>query len=132
MATSEEIERRIEEADAAISAKRVAAAKRVSQLAHRRAVLAEQLADVERELGDELAQASDVMNTKEMARFTDVPVADLDQWLNSQKSARPRRKKPASAAAKTPVSRSTSTETESGATQSVAVEALARVPAEVS
>lgn len=95
MATTEEIERRVEEADAARSAKRSAAAKRVGELAQQRASIAEQLNDIERELGDVLAESTDVMDIAELARFTDIPAADLNRWLGSRKTSRPKRKKPA-------------------------------------
>lgn len=98
MVTTEEIERRVEEADAARSARRGAAAKRVCDLAQRRAAIAEQLSDIERELGDVLAESSDVMEIDELAKFTDVPAADLTQWLNNRKTTRSKRKKPAGGA----------------------------------
>ncbi|WP_037364695.1 hypothetical protein [Amycolatopsis orientalis] len=94
MATTEEIERRVAEADAARSAKRSAAAQRIGELAQRRTAVAEQLRDIERELGEALAEATDVIGIDELARFTDVPAADLTQWLGSRKSSRPQRKKP--------------------------------------
>src|SRR5690348_11201273 len=94
MATmDEEIERRVEENDAPRTAKRAAAAKRVRQLARQRAEVAEQLADIERELGDVLAESSDVIGVDELAKFTDVPAADLSQWLNGRKTTRSKRKR---------------------------------------
>jgi hypothetical protein len=98
MATTDEIERRVEEADAARSERRSAAAKQVGELAPRRAAIAEQLSDIERELGDVLADSSDVMGLDEMARFTDVPAADLSRWLNGKKATRTRRKQSAGGA----------------------------------
>jgi len=95
MATTEEIERRVEEADAARSARRTAAAKQIGDLAQRRAAIAEQLSDIERELGDVLAESNDVIEINELAKFTDVPAADLTQWLNNRKTTRPKRRKPA-------------------------------------
>ncbi|NKQ51988.1 hypothetical protein HFP15_03725 [Amycolatopsis sp. K13G38] len=94
MATTQEIERRVAEADAARSAQRSAAAQRIGELAQRRATVAEQLGDIERELGEALAQARDVIGIDELARFTDVPAADLTRWLGSRKSSRPQRKTP--------------------------------------
>lgn len=93
MATAEEIERRVEETDAARSEKRSAAAKRVGELAQRRSVIAEQLTDIERELSDVLAASSDVIEINELARFTDVSAADLSRWLNDRKATRAKRKK---------------------------------------
>jgi hypothetical protein len=95
MATTEEIERRVEEADAARSARRAAAAKQIGDLAQRRAAIAEQLSDIERELGEVLAESNDVIEINELAKFTDVPAADLTQWLNNRKTTRPKRKKSA-------------------------------------
>jgi len=101
MATVDEIERRVEEADTARSERRSAAAKRVSELAQRRATLAEQLSDIERELGDVLAESSDVIEIDELVRFTDVPAADLTRWLDGQKTTRAKRRKPAGGASST-------------------------------
>ncbi|MCK2239769.1 MULTISPECIES: hypothetical protein [unclassified Crossiella] len=93
MGTIEEIERRIEEADAARSARRTAAAKRVGELAHQRAAVAERLADIERDLGEVLAESSDIIEIDELARFTEVPVADLTRWLDCRKTGRVKRKR---------------------------------------
>jgi hypothetical protein len=100
MATTEEIERRIEEADSARSARRAAAAKRVFELANQRAAVAEQLNDLERELGDVLTETADVIEIDELARFTDVPATDLTGWLNNRKTTRPKRKRPVTSAGK--------------------------------
>lgn len=97
MATPEEIERRIDEVDQPRSSRRAAAAKRVVELASQRASVAEQLSALERELGDILAESSDVIEIDELARFTDLPVADLTRWLNDRKTTRPKRKRPATA-----------------------------------
>jgi hypothetical protein len=93
MVTTEEIELRIKEADSARSARRTAAAKRVGELASRRTTVAGQLTDLERELGDVLAESSDVIEIHELARFTDVPAADLTRWLDNRKATRPKRKR---------------------------------------
>jgi hypothetical protein len=95
MATTEEIDRRVKEVDAVRSARRAAAAKRVGELAQRRAVTAEQLSEIERELGDVLAESSDVMEIDELARFVDVPAADLSRWLNGRRASRSKRKRAA-------------------------------------
>ena len=95
MATAEEIERRVEQADTARSAKRAAAAQQVGALAQRRAAVAEELVEIEGQLGDVLAAASDVMDMDELARFTDVQSADLTRWLTARKPARGKRKRPA-------------------------------------
>lgn len=94
MATPEEIERRIEENDLPRSFRRAAAAKRVSELANQRASVAQQLSDLERELGDVLSESSDVLEIDELARFTDIPAADLTRWLNDRKMTRSKRKRP--------------------------------------
>ncbi|MEC3974935.1 hypothetical protein [Amycolatopsis sp. H20-H5] len=95
VATTDEIERRVEEADATRHAKRSAAAQQVGELAARRAVIAGQLGDIEGQLGNALAAAHEVMDIDELARFTDVPAADLTRWLTARKPARTKRKKPA-------------------------------------
>lgn len=94
MATAEEIRRRVEDTDTARSAKRSAAAEQIGELAARRATIAEQLDDIERQLGDVLAAARDVMDIDELARFTDVPAADLTRWLAARKPTRAKRKRP--------------------------------------
>lgn len=98
MATAEEIEHRVEQADTARSAKRAAAAQQVGALAQRRAAIAEQLADIEGQLGDVLAAALEVMSIDELATFTDVPAADLTRWHTTRKPNRAKRKRPAAGA----------------------------------
>ena len=110
IATAEEIDRRVEAADTARRAKRSAAAKEVGELAQRRTVLAEQLAEVERQLGEVLADAGDVLEIDELARFTNIPAADLTAWLTSRKPARTAKKKrPATASSGAPSAAKTST-----------------------
>jgi hypothetical protein len=93
MVTSEEIEQRVEEADAIRSARRTIAAKRVGELAQRQAIEAEKLAETERELGEVLAECSAVIGIDELAKFTGVSVADLNHWQSMRKPTRPRRKR---------------------------------------
>jgi hypothetical protein len=93
MATPEEIESRVEQADSARSARRAAAATQVGELAQRRSAIAEQLSELEAELGDVLVAADDVIGVDELARFTDVPAADLTRWLDARKASRPKRKR---------------------------------------
>ncbi|MGC7093963.1 hypothetical protein ACPZ19_04805 [Amycolatopsis lurida] len=93
MATTEEIERRVEAADAARSARRSAAAQRIGELAARRAEIAEQLDDIERALGDVLAECSEVIEISELVAFTDVPAPELTRWQEKRKTQRPKRKK---------------------------------------
>lgn len=95
MATADEIERRVKQADTARSATRTAAAQRVGALAQRHAAITEQLTDIEDQLGDVLAAAHEVIDMDELARFTDVPAADLTRWLTARKPARSKRKRPA-------------------------------------
>ncbi|MGW4526912.1 hypothetical protein [Amycolatopsis sp. cmx-4-83] len=110
MITTDEIERRVEKADAEKSARRTAAAREVGELARRRAALAEELSEVERTLGTVLAAAADVIGVDELAEFTDVPAADLTGWLTAGKPrarrGRPpgsRRPKPETQPATTPL-----------------------------
>ncbi len=95
MATTEEIQRRVLQADTARSTRRSAAAQQIGELAARRAGIAEQLDDIERQLGDVLAATQDVMDIDELAQFTDVPAADLTRWLTARKPTRTKRKRPA-------------------------------------
>jgi len=94
MATSDEIRRRVEEADTARCAQRAAAAQQVGELALRRATVAKQLEDIERELGDILAAATEVIGLDELSQFTDVKTADLTRWLTAHKPVRAKRNKP--------------------------------------
>jgi hypothetical protein len=45
-----------------------------------------------------LADASDVLDIDELARFTNIPPADLTGWLTAQKPVRTKKKKPAASA----------------------------------
>ncbi|MFF0147027.1 hypothetical protein ATK36_5360 [Amycolatopsis sulphurea] len=102
IATAEEIDRRVEAADTARRLKRTAAAKQVGELAKTRTELAAQLDEVERQLGEVLADASDVLDIDELARFTNIPAADLTGWLTTRKPNRTtKKKKPAVTAAST-------------------------------
>ncbi|WP_206789613.1 hypothetical protein [Amycolatopsis sp. MtRt-6] len=103
----DEIERRVEKADAEKSARRTAAAREVGELARRRAALAEELAEVERKLGTVLVAAADVIGIDELTEFTDVPAADLTRWFTAGKP-RARRGRP-------PGSRRPKPETQPGA-----------------
>jgi hypothetical protein len=98
MATPDDIERRVEENDGPRTARRSSAAQQIGELAQRRAVIAEQLADIERELGDVLVASSDDIDINELARFTDVPAADLTRWLDGRRTTRTKRKKSAAGA----------------------------------
>lgn len=110
MATNDEIERRVEEADAARSIKRAAAAKRVGELARLRAEVAEKLGGIDREIGDVLADSSDVIGVHELAKFTDVPADQLTRWLNGHKTTRTKRRRaPATPTEKTDASQALST-----------------------
>lgn len=144
MATTDEIQRRVEQADTARSAKRSAAAQQVGELAQRRTAIAEQLNDIERQLGDLLADAQEVMDIHELARFTDVPAADLTRWLTARKPVRTKRKKPAggtsgeesdtkrgSSAARTPTAGQASAPRAPAAPRVGAADAPARVPADM-
>lgn len=93
MVTSDEIERRVEEADTARRARRTAAAKRLGKLAQEHADLAEKLAEIERELGELLAEANPDISIDELATFTGVSVADLEHWQRTRKPTRNRRKR---------------------------------------
>ncbi|WP_431909867.1 hypothetical protein [Amycolatopsis thermoflava] len=104
MVTSEEeITRRLTEKDTARSARRAEAATMVGELARRHAALAAQLAELERELGEALTAAGDVIDVSELAQVTDIPAADLTRWRD-QSSSRGKRR------------RSTTTKARSGAT----------------
>lgn len=98
MVTSEEeIARRLQETDTARSARRQQAATTIGKLARRHTELADQLADLERELGEILTAAGDVIDLPELAEVTDVPVADLTRWRD-QVATPARRKRNGSSA----------------------------------
>jgi hypothetical protein len=147
MATPDEIRRRVEQADIARGAARSVAAQQVGDLAQRRAVIAEQLNDIERQLGDVLAAAQEVMDVGELAQFTDVPAADLTRWLTARtarKTSRIKGKRSVAdaaaaasdasrrpSAARSPTAGPASTLPEPAVRRANAVDAPARVPAEV-
>ena len=99
MPATEEIERRVGDADSTRTARRVATATRIGELARRRASVVEQLADIDQEIGTVLAESSDVIEIDELARFTDVPAADLTQWRDNRRTARTKQKRQGSTAA---------------------------------
>lgn len=143
MATTEEIQARVAQADTARSTRRSAAAQQIGELAARRAGIAEQLDDIERQLGDVLAAVQDVMDIDELARFTDVPAADLTRWLTARKPTRTKRKRSAAgtpdassdpsrpSAARTPLTGQASTTPDPAVPRAVTADASARDPAEV-
>lgn len=69
MVTDDEIDRRINDKDAPRSARRSAAAKRIASLAQRHATLIAQVNDIERQIGDTLAEAQDVIDIHELHEF---------------------------------------------------------------
>ncbi|NYI93707.1 hypothetical protein HNR02_007082 [Amycolatopsis endophytica] len=93
MPTDDEVEHRIEDVDAPRTARRKAAAQQVNQLAQRRAAIVAQLEDVDGQLGEIVADAEDVISIDELARFTDLKVSDLTQWVAGRKPTRSKRKK---------------------------------------
>jgi len=93
MTTLDEISQRIREDDDVRSARRIAAARQVADLARRREEIAEQLRTIDEQLGTVLTEAQDVMSVIELSRFTDIPRADLEQWLHAQAEARTKRKR---------------------------------------
>lgn len=104
MATTEEIRQRIKDADTARSAQRAAAAQRVGELAQRRAAIVDQLTEVERELGDILVDAQDVIDIDELAGFTDLKPSDLAGWLAARKASRGGRRRKSTMASVTQAS----------------------------
>lgn len=93
MATTDEIRRRVELADADRSNRRLATAQLVGELARRRTVLATELQEVDVKLGDLITEAEDVMTLPELASFTDVPMDELTRWTAASKPKRGRRKR---------------------------------------
>lgn len=93
MATTDDVERRVEESDSSRTVKRAAAAKQILVLAQRQADAAEELATVERELGEAIADAAAVITIVELATFTDIPAADLTTWRDHRKPSRTKRKR---------------------------------------
>ncbi|WP_205661200.1 hypothetical protein [Amycolatopsis vastitatis] len=78
--TDEEITRRLQETDSARSTRRAQAATTVGELARRHAELADQLGEIERQVGAALTAAADVIDVPELAQVTDVPADDLTRW----------------------------------------------------
>ncbi|GLY68742.1 hypothetical protein [Amycolatopsis taiwanensis] len=88
VAPEEEIAHRLEDKDSARSAGRKQAATTIGELARRHTALASQLAELERELGEVLTAAGDVIDIAELAEVTDIPAADLTRWRDQAKPAR--------------------------------------------
>lgn len=93
MATTDDIARRVEEADSARSARRTKGAQLVGGLAHERTAVVQRLADIDQQIGDAIVDYSDVISVDELAVFTDTAPADLAQILNARKPNRGRRKR---------------------------------------
>ncbi|MCX2948974.1 hypothetical protein [Lentzea sp. NEAU-D7] len=93
MATTDEIRRRVELADAERSNRRLATAQLVGELAHRRTVLAAELNEVDVKLGELIIEAEDVMSLPELASFTDVPADELTKWTAASKPKRGRKRR---------------------------------------
>ncbi|SDN05809.1 hypothetical protein [Allokutzneria albata] len=98
MTTPEEVQRRVADSDASRSTRRAEAAKQIFELAQRRTAVAQHLEDVERQLGEILTNASEDIAIDELARFTDIPVADLTRWRDMRPTARTKRRKTAGGA----------------------------------
>jgi hypothetical protein len=94
VSTEEEITRRLSETDSVRKARRAQAATTIGQLARRHIDLAGQLAELERELGQVLTAAGDVIDVPELAQVTDVPAADLARWREQAVKPARRRKRP--------------------------------------
>ncbi|MBB3666209.1 hypothetical protein FB384_005170 [Prauserella sediminis] len=117
----DEITRRLDEVDAARTARRAEAATTIGELARRHSTVSGQLADLERELSTAVASAADVIDIAELAQVTDVPAADLTRW--KEKAAKPRgrpRKRPATDNARTRRSRPRPSHTEAASTPQTA------------
>ncbi len=93
MATTDEIRRRVELADAERSNRRLATAQLVGELAHRRTVLAAELNEIDVKLGELIIEAEDVMSLPELASFTDVPAEELTKWSTASKPKRGRKRR---------------------------------------
>lgn len=93
MATTDDIARRVEEADSARSARRTKAAQLVGELAHERSAVLKRLGDIDQQIGDAIVDNSDVIDIDELAAFTDSAPADLTQILNARKPNRGKRKR---------------------------------------
>jgi hypothetical protein len=91
--TPDEIQRRVTENDTARSSRRATIARRVGELARAHAAIADELAGLERQLGEVLANADDVVTIAELATFTGVPAADITRWRAGHKPRRTTRKK---------------------------------------
>ncbi|SEP53800.1 hypothetical protein [Amycolatopsis saalfeldensis] len=93
MTTSDEIGRRVTANDVPLTEQRTLAAQRIGDLAQQHAAVAHQLAALERELGEVLAESTGIIRIDELADFTDIPAADLTRWLDALKPAAAKRKK---------------------------------------
>ncbi|MDX3192922.1 hypothetical protein PV458_31330 [Streptomyces sp. MN03-5084-2B] len=87
--SNEEITRRLTETDTVRSARRQQAATIVGELARQHTELAGQLAERERELGEALTAAGDVIDIPELSAVTDIAAEDLTRWRDQ--AAKPAR-----------------------------------------
>jgi hypothetical protein len=139
IATDDEIASHVKQNDIPLTAKRSAAAQQVGELARSRAGVATQLDNIERELGDVLSGAQDVITVDELARFTGVPAEDLARWLAAGTTTRAKRKRPTTKGTGATSHRSertraagrTTTPSKLTEPPAAAADTLTRVPAEV-
>ncbi|MGI5506471.1 hypothetical protein [Lentzea sp. CA-135723] len=102
MATTDDIVRRVEEADSARSARRAKAALLVGEFAHERAAVLQRLGEIEQQIGDAIFDNNDVIAVEELAAFTDTPTAELEQIVGARKPNRGRRKRRSAASSSAP------------------------------
>lgn len=102
MATTNDIARRVEEADSARSARRTKAALLVGELTHERTAVLQRLSEIDQQIGDAIMDNNDVIAIDELAAFTDTPSADLEQIVSARKPNRGRRKRRTAVPSATP------------------------------
>lgn len=93
MATTDDIARRVKEADSSRSAKRTKAALLVGELTHERTAVLQRLTEIDQQIGDVIIDNNDVIAIDELATFTETSSADLEQIVSARKPNRGRRKR---------------------------------------
>ncbi|MET9225585.1 hypothetical protein [Lentzea sp. NPDC003310] len=93
MATTDDIARRVQEADSARSARRTKAALLVGELTHERTVVLHRLGEIDQQIGDVIVEHNDVIAVEELAAFVDTSATDLEQIVSARRPNRGRRKR---------------------------------------
>lgn len=93
MPTDQEIERRVTTDDTPITARRIAIAQKVSELGIQIAVVSEQLQRLIGQARQEIGDNHEIITVEKLAVYTDIPKANLNEWLTGYKALGNKRKR---------------------------------------